>query len=72
MGLPERSGLLKDVTRFDASFFNVHPKQADVMDPQIRNLLEITYEAIVDAGKLSLVVRKPVFGGSDQIRHKPG
>ena len=21
---------------------------------------------------MSLVVRKPVFGGSDQVRHKPG
>ena len=51
MGLPERSGQLKDISRFDASFFNVHPKQADVMDPQIRILLELTYEAIVDAGK---------------------
>ena len=51
MGLPERSGTLKDISKFDATFFNVHPKQADVMDPQLRNLLEITYEAIVDAGR---------------------
>ena len=50
-GLPRRSGKLKDISKFDASFFGVHPKQADGMDPQLRLLLEVTYEAIVDAGK---------------------
>ncbi|XDA81106.1 hypothetical protein R6Z07F_011082 [Ovis aries] len=49
-GLPRRSGKLKDLSRFDASFFGVHPKQAHNMDPQLRLLLEVTYEAIVDAG----------------------
>lgn len=49
-GLPLRSAKLKNLSSFDASFFGVHPKQADVMDPQLRILLEITYEAIVDAG----------------------
>jgi len=49
-GLPLRSAKLKDLSSFDASFFGVHPKQADVMDPQLRMMLEITYEAIVDAG----------------------
>lgn len=49
-GLPRRNGKLKDLSRFDASFFGVHAKQADVMDPNLRLLLELTYEAIVDAG----------------------
>ncbi|XP_014471165.1 PREDICTED: fatty acid synthase-like [Dinoponera quadriceps] len=49
-GLPKRSAKVKDITSFDASFFGVHPKQANVMDPQLRILLESTYEAIVDAG----------------------
>ena len=49
-GLPERCGKLKDLTHFDAQFFGVHAKQARVMDPQLRMLLELTYEAIVDAG----------------------
>uniref|UniRef100_A0AAN0MN29 Fatty acid synthase n=1 Tax=Bubalus bubalis TaxID=89462 RepID=A0AAN0MN29_BUBBU len=49
-GLPRRSGKLIDLSRFDASFFGVHPKQAHNMDPQLRLLLEVTYEAIVDAG----------------------
>ncbi|MCQ8064004.1 polyketide synthase, partial [Salmonella enterica] len=49
-GLPRRSGKLKDLSKFDASFFGVHPKQAHTMDPQLRLLLEVSYEAIVDGG----------------------
>ncbi len=50
-GLPGRSGKLKDISRFDATMFGVPPKQAHVMDPQLRMLLEVTYEALVDAGR---------------------
>lgn len=50
-GAIKRYGLLKDLSKFDAKFFNIHPKQAERMDPQIRNLLEVAYEATVDAGK---------------------
>ncbi|XP_075072878.1 fatty acid synthase [Mixophyes fleayi] len=49
-GLPKRNGKLKEINKFDASFFGVHPKQAHTMDPQLRLLLEICYEAIVDGG----------------------
>nr|QNL15121.1 fatty acid synthase 1 [Meteorus pulchricornis] len=49
-GLPARTGKLKDLASFDATFFGVHAKQANVMDPQLRMLLELTYEAIIDAG----------------------
>jgi len=48
--MPKRCGKLKDLTKFDASFFGVHPKQANGMDPQLRMLLEVTYEALNDAG----------------------
>ncbi|XP_054925826.1 fatty acid synthase-like [Dermacentor andersoni] len=50
LGLPERMGTIKDLSRFDASFFGVPPKQVQVMDPQLRLLIECSYEAIVDAG----------------------
>lgn len=50
-GLPKRNGKLKDISKFDASFFGVHPKQAHTMDPQLRLLLEVSYEAILDGGK---------------------
>uniref|UniRef100_A0A8C0C408 Fatty acid synthase n=1 Tax=Buteo japonicus TaxID=224669 RepID=A0A8C0C408_9AVES len=49
-GLPKRNGKLKDISKFDASFFGVHPKQAHTMDPQLRLLLEVSYEAIMDGG----------------------
>lgn len=49
-GLPKRNGKLKDISHFDASFFGVHPKQANTMDPQLRLILEVAYEAIVDGG----------------------
>jgi len=39
------------LTKFDATFFGVHPKQANVTDPQLRLLLEVTYEALLDSGK---------------------
>ena len=51
MGLPTGNGKLKDISRFDATMFGVHPKQANGMDPQLRMLLEVVYEAIADAGK---------------------
>ncbi|KAM7297357.1 putative beta-ketoacyl synthase [Ixodes scapularis] len=50
LGLPKRSGKIRDLSQFDAQFFGVHPKQAHVMDPQLRLFLETSYEAIVDAG----------------------
>ncbi|XP_066991506.2 fatty acid synthase [Anabrus simplex] len=49
-GLPTRTGKIKDLAHFDATFFGVHAKQAHVMDPQLRMLLELTHEAIMDAG----------------------
>ncbi|KAL7989496.1 hypothetical protein Chor_012162 [Crotalus horridus] len=49
-GLPKRNGKLKDISKFDATFFGVHAKQAHTMDPQLRLLLEVCYEAIMDGG----------------------
>ena len=49
-GLPKRNGTLKDITRFDAQFFGINPKQVDNMDPQLRLLLEVAYEALFDSG----------------------
>jgi fatty acid synthase len=87
-GLPPRTGKLPGFDRFDATFFSVHGKQAQVrlspcsmlaavnfwnsyglifklaivdgsilpwclqrMDPQLRKLLEVAYEAWVDSGR---------------------
>jgi fatty acid synthase len=48
--LPKRHGKLKNLKKFDAQFFGVTPKQANFMDPQVRILLEVSYEAMIDAG----------------------
>ncbi|KAG8225765.1 hypothetical protein J437_LFUL005724, partial [Ladona fulva] len=48
--IPQRTGKLKNLSKFDASFFGVHYKQAHTMDPMCRILLELAYEALVDAG----------------------
>ncbi|KAL5325443.1 hypothetical protein ACEPPN_006568 [Leptodophora sp. 'Broadleaf-Isolate-01'] len=43
--------LLQDEPRlFDRDFFNISPKEAEAMDPQQRNLLEIVYEGVESAG----------------------
>ncbi len=44
------AGLLADVDRFDALFFGISPREAETMDPQQRLFLEVTYEALQDAG----------------------
>ncbi|NXC72710.1 FAS synthase, partial [Anhinga anhinga] len=49
-GLPRRNGKLNDLGKFDASFFGVHAKQAHTMDPQLRMMLEVSYEALLDGG----------------------
>ena len=43
-------GVLKDAECFDAGFFGIHPKEAEVMDPQHRVFLEACWEALERAG----------------------
>ena len=49
-GLPAESGTLMDISKFDGAFFGVPPKLVDNMDPQLRIMLELTHEALVDSG----------------------
>ena len=54
-GFPELSGvgvggLLEDVDCFDADFFDMSPREAACLDPQLRLLLEVSWEAFEDAG----------------------
>lgn len=48
--LPKRKGVLCELDRFDASFFGIHAKSVNAMEPQGRILLELACEAIMDAG----------------------
>ena len=50
-----RMGRIKDIDKFDGSFFGYLDVMADQIDPESRILLETTYETIVDAGKLNLL-----------------
>lgn len=45
-------GILPEANTFDAAFFGINPKLAEVMDPQQRLFLEIAWEALEQSGYL--------------------
>ncbi|KAG5984184.1 Type I Iterative PKS [Claviceps digitariae] len=49
----------QDLSQFDAPFFNITEQEAIAMDPQQRQLLECTYEALESAG-----IRKETISGA--------
>ncbi|MEU6357162.1 beta-ketoacyl synthase N-terminal-like domain-containing protein, partial [Streptomyces sp. NPDC047072] len=44
-------GFLEDVDRFDAAYFGIPPREADLLDPQHRMFLEVAWEAMSDSGR---------------------
>ena len=67
------AGLLENIEDFDHEFFDISPLEARAMDPQHRLLLEVSWEAMEDAGHLPLSNSTPtgVFIGmmSDDYAH---
>lgn len=43
-------GFMKEVAAFDSLFFGISPKEAELMDPQQRIMLETVWKTIEDAG----------------------
>jgi acyl transferase domain-containing protein/thioesterase domain-containing protein/ubiquinone/menaquinone biosynthesis C-methylase UbiE/acyl carrier protein len=61
-------GLLTGVDRFDAAFFGMSPREAEITDPQHRLFLEIAWEALERAGYDPSRFPGPigVYGGTGQ------
>lgn len=55
-------GFIDNIEVFDASFFGISPREADAMDPQHRQLLEVTWEALEDAGQRMETLRGSLTG----------
>ncbi len=49
-GIEATGGFLNNIDAFDADFFNVSPHEAMGMDPQLRHLLEVSYQAVDRSG----------------------
>jgi len=53
-----RGGFIDDIDKFDSLFFNISPREAEMLDPQERLFLEAAWEAIEDAGYYPEILAK--------------
>ena len=61
--------IIEDVDLFDASFFGLTPKEAEVLDPQNRLFLECAWEALEVAGYASAEVSVGVYAGASMSNY---
>ncbi len=66
---PERYGLkncwggfIDNADKFDPLFFNISPTEAQIMDPQERQFLQVAWEALEDAGYTRLGLQRSCEG----------
>lgn len=66
-----RRGILGDAQHFDASFFDITPRDAEIMDPQHRNFLECSWLAFENAGydPSTYPGKVGVYGGTGTAWH---
>ncbi|XP_062590518.1 fatty acid synthase-like [Saccostrea cucullata] len=49
-GTPPRVGLIKNIDKFDAEYFNLEENEVHHMNPMLRHLYEVCCECVVDSG----------------------
>ncbi|MDE9539676.1 type I polyketide synthase [Xenorhabdus bovienii] len=66
-----RRGILGNALHFDANFFDITPRDAEIMDPQHRVFLECCWHAFEDAGYVpdTYAGKVGVFGGTGTAWH---
>jgi acyl transferase domain-containing protein len=65
--------VMPDMEGFDAKFFGFSPREASIMDPQHRHFLEVSWEALENAGHVPASFKGSigVFGGSGHNAYMP-
>lgn len=58
MDKPCVTGRIPNYDRFDYPFFAISTKLIDNCDPQLSQMLEMSYEAIIDSGKMKMIYKR--------------